>query len=63
MSMFVAGDEDNRGGVVIVSSRRSSAPNRLDENSDLRGVTSCGLLSMWKFWDKSAARLPAGDEP
>jgi hypothetical protein len=29
------------------------------------GVEECGtnLWSMWKFWDRSAARLAVGEEP
>lgn len=40
----------------------SRGRNMSRTNNDLRGVGACGLLSMWKFEDRSAAKDTVGEE-
>lgn len=59
-SIIGAGEEDVTGGVA----RGAEEVNILPWKRALRGVGYCGLLlSMFMFWDKSAARLAVGDDP
>lgn len=64
-------DEEPFPGVSVIQSEStisctiplfSRGRNMSRANNDLRGVGACGLLSMWKFEDKSAAKDTVGEE-